>query len=420
MAVKRRKFIRTVSYLIAVCVVFAVAGNFSRSAKASYEDTLEKVRFEGLNSLCEYMHELSGGLSLLAVSSGESVADSSYYVSARAVGALGSAGCFNSEKTVNISRFLKTVYDFSQSFSGDDIARETAAKFSDYAEEVYYHLSDITAAILGGAYSLSEYGSPYARNKQPYFENYLDYSNGSEDEIFALAASAQATVSNCEILNGKETISAEKAKQKASEIIGIDAVLWRENVNKSENSFEVYSFAHGDTAIDICKSGGVLCRVISPRPSAERIYSYDDALLKAEDFLSRYGYKNMKVMGSETGEFTACFLFVPEINGVLLMNASVQIEVCLSSGGISFFDASDYIKNFRYDVYSTDEIPDISGVLPSNLALENVFVCFEEINGREQVCYLAVCRYGSDEVYVYIDRFSLKVKKTLLKNTLPN
>lgn len=420
MAVKRRKFIRIVSYLLAVCVVFAVAGNFSRAAKASYEDTLEKVRFEGLSSLCEYMHELSGGLTLLAVSSGDSVADSSYYVSARAVGALGSAGCFDNEKTVNISRFLNTVYDFSQSFSGDDEARKTSAKFSDYAEEIYYHLSDLTAAILGGAYSLSEYGSPYARNEKPYFEDYLDYSNGNENELFALAASAQTSVSACVILSGKETISAEKAKQKASEIIGIDAVLWRENEDKREKGFEVYAFVHGDTAVEICKAGGVLCRLINPKPCAERIYSYDDALSKAEDFLNRYGYKNMRVMGSETGEFTASFRFVPKVNGVLLMNASVQIMVCLASGDITYFDASDYIKNFRYDVYADGEIPDISGVLPSNLVVENTFICLEEIGGREQVCYLAVCGYGGDEVYVYVDRFSLKVIKTLIKNTLPN
>jgi hypothetical protein len=121
MAVRRRKFIRVVSYLLAVCAVFAVAGNFSRRAKASYEETLEKVRFEGLNSLCEYMHELSGGLSLLAVSSGDFVVDSSYYVGARAVGALGSSACFDSEKTVLENEAFRLKFQNTQQALNEDM-----------------------------------------------------------------------------------------------------------------------------------------------------------------------------------------------------------------------------------------------------------------------------------------------------------
>lgn len=414
MAVKRRKFIRTVSYLLAVCIVFAVGGYFSQRAKASYQSTLEKVRFEGLNSLCEYTHELSGGLRLLAVSAGDSAADSAYYVSARAVGAMGCIGCFDSGKTANISSFLNTVYSFAESFSGDDEARAAAVKLSDYAEELYYHLSDLSTAVMSGAYSLSEYGSVYEKSEMPYFEDYLDYSNGSESEIFTVSAATQADSVRCSVLDGRETVSAEEAKKTASGIIDIDSVLWRVSEVKKDG-FEVYSLTHGDTAVEICKSGGALCRIINPLPCAEAAFFADDALVKAEEFLKTHDYYGMKVTGGEADSFTARFSFAPEVNGVLLLTSPVQISVCLSSGEITYFDASEYIKNYRTDVFAGGGMPDISGKLPPNVSLTGTKLCLAEIDGRERLCCLAVCDFGGDEVWIYVDSLSFKVIKTDLK-----
>ena len=72
----RRKFIRAVAYLAALCAVFAASGYFAKRAKASYEETLGKVRISSLASLSEYARDVSGGLRLLAVSEGESAAES--------------------------------------------------------------------------------------------------------------------------------------------------------------------------------------------------------------------------------------------------------------------------------------------------------------------------------------------------------
>ena len=112
--VKRRKFIRIISYLIALCVVFAASGLFAAKAKSDYESALERVRFEGLASLTEYSREISSGLRLLAVSTGDSLADSRAYVSSRAVGALGSLGCFESKNVDNLIRVFSGLYDFSE------------------------------------------------------------------------------------------------------------------------------------------------------------------------------------------------------------------------------------------------------------------------------------------------------------------
>lgn len=415
MTVKRRSFIRVTSYLIAFCFVFAIAGFFAQKAKASYEDTLERVRFESLNSLCEYTKELSGGLRLLAVSAGDSVADSAAYVCSRAIGAIGCTSCFDGSKIENISRFLNGVYDFAKEYTASEANQTAATELSLYAEEMYYHLSDFSAAVMGGVYSLSEYGSVYQRKIQPYFEDSLDFENGKEDEIFSLTA-VSSKVSAAEFLKEKESITPEEARKIASDVAQVNSALWRDGGEQIKNGTEVFSFNHGDIAVDISKSGGFLCRFINPMPCAKTVYHFEDAKKTAESFLERQGYDDMQIFGGEQSEFTAFFSFVPSVNGVLILTAQIKINVCLASGNITYFDAFDYVKNCRADVFADSGSSEPSFLLPTNLELQKTVLCLAKIDGRERLCYLAVCSFGEDNVLVYVDSLSYRILKTEIVN----
>ena len=404
MSVKRRNFIRTVSYLLAVCVVIAATGYFSFRAKASYEATLERIRFEGLNSLCEYMHEISGGLNLLSVSSGDSVEDGANYVGSRALGARGSAACFEPARLENVTRFIDYIYDFSQSFSGGENERKKAAELSDYAEEIYYHLSDLSVAVMNGEYRLNEFGSIYSRSGKPFFEYDLDYSNGKEDSLFAVEASSEKISS---FLADKEKITLEQAKRVAENLTGIDSVLWREE-NRGELSYCLY---HGDTAVEICRQGGAVVSYINPLPCAEKVLTEKDALAKAKDFAKKWGYGALEAVSSEVCRFAADFTLAPEINGVLLLTSAVRVSVCLASGGITYFNGRKYIENYGTDVCA-GELPDVRPFLPSGVSLEKSLLCLAEIDGRQKLCILAFCEYSDGTVDIYIDYNTFKIIKT--------
>lgn len=411
--VRRRKFIRIISYLIALCVVFAASGIFSARAKADYENALGRVRLEGLASLTEYSREMSSGLRLLAVSAGDSLIDSSSYVSARAVGAMGSLGCFYSEKVDNLSRFFSGIYDFSEGFSGSEESRRAAVKLSDYAQEIYYHLSDLTNAVVGGEYALTEYDSIYSKSKLPYFENELDFYNGTEDEIFSIISPAAAVNGSFSLLEGKDSVSAEDAKRKASEATGIPEALWRGG-EKNDSGMEAYSLTNGDVEVDICKSGGIIYEMINPQPCEAVVYSVDDARKKAAEFLEIHGFKNMTEIFDKKEEFTVRFVFAPEMKGVLLLTAKAEIDICLASGKVTYFDASDYIKRYRTDIGAPNVTPEIASLLPYGLTAEKTLVCIADIDGREKLCCLAICPFENDEVYIFIDYYSMKIIKTFL------
>ncbi len=405
--VRRRKFIRIISYLTAVCVVFAIGGIFTSHAKTEYEETLEKVRFTSLVSLCEYCHYISSGLRLLAVSADDALAENSAFVCSKATAAQSSLSAFDTEKTKNISRFISGVYDFAESFSGVGNQRDYAKRLSEYAREIYYHLSDLSTGIVGGMYSLSEFGSVYFADEKPYFEDYLDYSNGKEKDIFSIVSPAAATKQSFFFLNGKEHISADSARKIASGYIKIYSSLWRES--EADGDIEVYSFYHGDTAVELCKNGGILCRLVNPLPCHAAEFGVEDAVKKAEKFILKCGYKDCVAVETEKSKFTVSFIFVPRVNGILFLTAEIRAEVCLASGEITFFDASEFIKKYRTDIYADTEIPDFSDRLPPNLTMEKADICYADIGGKEQICYIAECIFEGEYVRAYIDYNTLRV-----------
>ena len=388
MTVKRRMFIRVISYLVAISVVFAAAGLFSQRAKAGYEETLGKVRTANIGSMCEYFRDISAGLRLLAVSADTSLSDSLSYVDARVMGARSCLNVFNAKKVKNISDFLNTVNKFTDSFAGTSEKRKIAIYLSEYAQEVYYHLNDVSSGIINGAYSLTEYGSIYRNDSKPYFEDYVDYSNGNEKELFGAAAPASANENGSYF---KEEVTEETAMKTAGMVTGINPALWRRNKAESD----VYSFRHGDTLVNVAKSGQI-CRIINPMPCKTAKFSLGEAEKKAAEYLAEFGYENISVLRREESEFTASFLFYPIVNRVMLMTCPIAVDICLSSGALTFMDSYGYIKNYRNDIYAPDNE-------------SGSFYCLKEIKGKEKLCVFSQCRYNNYIYYVYTDPETRKI-----------
>lgn len=395
----------------AVTVALAAAGLTAQKAKASYEETLGRVRLSNLTSLSEFSRDISAGLRLLAVSADNSLADSAAYVRSRATGGIGCLNGFDSGKVKNISEFLNGTHSFAEDFSGSEEERKAAVMLSDYAQSLYYHLNDVTAAVMDGEYSLTEYSSVYSADELLYFEDFLDFENGNENEIFKIITPASAQAESGSFLDGKEKISVNEARKIAGDAAGMNPSLWRE-INSVTTGVDVYSFAHGDTAAEICKSGGTLCRLVNPLPCNQALYSYEYAKNKALEFAEKHGYGELSATVTKKNEFTADFSMFPKVNGILLLTARIEATVCLSSGEITYFDASEYIKNYRSDIIFNMEKPNLSGILPNNLTLGETLICLVNIGGRERICYLAVCYFEGDTVLVFVDTSEFKVLKT--------
>lgn len=170
----RRSFIRIISYLVATAVCLAAAASDAAKARGDYGEALGRVRMSSLVSLCEYSSQLSAGLRALAVSPDGGTADPAAYVCSKALGARGGAASFSEDSAGNILYFLDGVYRFAEEFPDEpsEEKRAAAIRLSDYAGELYDHLSDVSAAVLNGDISLLEGGDA------EFIEDKLDFSNG--------------------------------------------------------------------------------------------------------------------------------------------------------------------------------------------------------------------------------------------------
>lgn len=397
----RRSFIRIISYLAATAVCLAAAASDAAKARGDYGEALGRVRMSSLVSLCEYSSQLSAGLRTLAVSPNGGTADPAAFVCSRALGARGGAAGFSEDSAGNILYFLDGVYRFAEEFPDEpsEEKRAAAIRLSDYAGELYDHLSDVSAAVLNGDISLLEGGDA------EFIEDKLDFSNGSEDEIFPLIAVSVSPVGSAEA-----AVSREAARAAASELFGVETALWRGGETEELGGIEVYRFTYGSMLVDISTSGEVAAfTVAEPCKTAET--GADSAAVSAAKFLKERDFPEMEEISRREREFRTELEFAPCVGGVLHLDSAVKVAVCRCCSELIRFDCSEYIKNYR-EIEAVDAKPRLARLLPSGFDLESQRLCVADIGGRARLCYLAECSFRNEKLRMYFDYFSLKALKS--------
>ena len=391
----RRSFIRIISYLVATAVCLAAAASDAAKARGDYGEALGRVRMSSLVSLCEYSSQLSAGLRALAISPDGGTADTAAYVCSKALGARGGAASFSEDSAGNILYFLDGVYRFAEEFPDEpsEEKRAAAIRLSDYAGELYNHLSDVSAAVLNGDISLLEGGDA------EFVEDKLDFSNGSEDEIFPLIAVSVSPVGSAEA-----AVSREAARAAASELFGVEAALWRGGETEELGGIEVYRFTYGSMLVDISTSGEVAAfTVAEPCKTAET--GADSAAASAAKF------PEMEEISRCEREFRTELEFAPCVGGVLHLDSAVKVAVCRCCSELIRFDCSEYIKNYR-ETMAVNAKPRLDRLLPSGFRLERQRLCVADIDGRARLCYFAECSFRNEKLRMYFDYFSLKALKS--------
>ena len=379
----------------------AAAAGDAAKARGDYGEALGRVRMSSLVSLCEYSSQLSAGLRALAVAPDGGTADPAAYVCSRALGAKGGAAGFSEDSAGNILYFLDGVYRFAEEFPDEpsEDKRATAIRLSDYAGELYDHLSDVSAAVLNGDISLLEGGD------KEFIEDKLDFLNGSEDEIFPLIA-----VSVSPVRAAEATVPRGTARAAASELFGVEAALWRGGETEELGGVEVYRFTYGSMLVDISTSGEVAAfTVAEPCKTAET--GAESASVSAAKFLKEHDFPEMEEIGRREREFRTELEFAPCVGGVLHLDSVIKVTVCRCCSELIRFDCSEYIKNYR-EIEAVDAKPRLAKLLPSGFDLEGQRLCVADIAGRARLCYLAECSFRNEKLRMYFDYFSLKALKS--------
>ncbi len=208
------------------------------------------------------------------------------------------------------------------------------------------------------------------------------------------------------LLEGKEEISKDEARQIAADFIGTDvsAVTFS---GESEGTVPAYLFSTEAFGLAVSKQGGYMLYVLGSSYAGEAKLSAGDAIKKASEFLSSKGFGNMKDSYYSTTDGICTVNFAYDADGVICYPDLIKVSVSLETGGIISFDSRGYIMN-HFDraisapYLSEDEAK--QSVSPALTVMSSRRAVIPTDSKNEKSAYEFHCKsQDGSEVLVYID-----------------
>ncbi|MGY0691791.1 germination protein YpeB [Virgibacillus sp. FSP13] len=107
------------------------------------------------------------------------------------------------------------------------------------------------------------------------------------------------------------------------------------------------SYQDGDKNgyMDIAQKGGKPISLIVDRPIGEKKISLHEGLNKAEKYLQKYDFDNMKIFQSNQFDNIGVYSFLYNDDGVRIYSDSIEVKVGLDKGDVLGFTARNYYMN---------------------------------------------------------------------------
>ncbi len=238
------------------------------------------------------------------------------------------------------------------------------------------------------------------------------------------------------MVRGKERITKEQGAEIVKNFLGNDQIqtvrLVGQTDTKQRHIIPVYTYEillanqkEPTLAIDITQEGGLPIWMLNytTRPSTDKEISLEDARKKAEDFLARNKYPDMKPSYYEKVDGVAVINFAPEQNNVIMYPDLIKVKVAMDQGEIIGFEARGYIM-----MHHKRNLPQIKLTeaearqeLSPNFTITKVNKAVIPLESkREVLCYEFKGRHEDSEFIIYINAESGKQEKILQLITTKN
>ena len=425
---KRRTFIRTVSFLSAAVLV-ASGLYFKEMCKAKkYRQMIENNYSGAFNELSSSLNDISTNLVKISyVSTPKQMttyASEIYSQAQLAKGALYKLPTGDNDLS-SVYKFLSQVGNYTLSVSKDvitgkeitDKQREDLQALSDTAKEITeimeqtdldynnpkYWASEIEGK-LDSAFKGKNLGSTFSEldgNLSDYPT--LIYDGPYSDHIL--------NKSPLMLANEKE-ITEQQALKKAIESTGDDSLSFD---SMQSGKIDCYRFASDNSTVTVSKKGGYVVYMRKTRTVGNNNLSYDKMLSKAKKFIETLGFDNMV----ETYYFTdagICVINFAFLDGQTICYTDlVKIGVAVDTGEIMLIETGGYLTNHTARAFETPEstpeeaekfISDLLTVQKTSVAL------IPTTGGGEIRCYEFACKdENGGDILIYINTKNLEIEQ---------
>ncbi|MDD4698691.1 MAG: germination protein YpeB [Oscillospiraceae bacterium] len=334
------------------------------------------------------------------------------------------------EELTTINRFLSQVGDYSlylskKVISGEDITdeqRDNLTKLSQAANTISTGVSDVRmkyeeqgawtsemstqlseATITEGfGYSLTEIE-----------DTLTDYPTLVYDGPF----SDNILTGESKMLADAQDVSKEDARNIASTALDITPDTLQDDTDE-DGKMPSFGFKVDNTVISVTKKGGYVVYFRKDRTVGEYQLTYDQAVEKAQIYLTEHGYENLEQSYYFTDEGMCAINFAYKYGVTTCYTDLIKVGVALDTGEVLMFEARGYLMNHEARTiatpkYTADEAQEVLSkqltVIGSDLAI------IPTAGEEERHCWEFHCTgQAGEEILVYVNTVTLQEEDILI------
>ncbi len=213
-------------------------------------------------------------------------------------------------------------------------------------------------------------------------------------------------------LSGNKEITAEQAKSEAAKLLGVDAASLEVAENGSDTEYATYSVIqkaqqnNESTRLVYTKHGGHLMMYAKNREVGAPTISTEQARQAADEFLNKFGFKDMKAVTYDVFETSGTFTYATSQNGVLIYPDKITISVALDKGEVLAMQAAEFVSKHNDRELQNPSLSsaEARAALNPNMKIkqERLAIIIGEM-GSEVLCYEFTGRINGSLYRVYIN-----------------
>ncbi len=423
---KRRFKIRLISFSAAVFSAMLIWGVAETVMAKNYETLVRISRQRSLEQVCEYLDNIETDLAKTQYATGDMMLNNlSVKMLREASGAKTSLSALETGEVglYNIYKFLSQVGEYTASLSrkaasGEGVSEEDRKVLADLLEYAgslstqfeqmqelnnssYLTFEQLNNTLIKADES-SEQMVSYINAVSDAEQSFSDYPTLIYDGPYA----DNVLNTTSQLLENEKTVSSDKAKRNAAEILGIpaDALV---TDGSSGGEIPTYDFYCDTVYVSVSKKGGYPVYILSDAVVGEAKISEEDAARKAEDFLEKIGFDNMEETYYYSTDGVCTINFAYKENDFICYPDLIKVSISLFDGKVTSMDATDYLMNHIKRDFPTsivDEKKAREVISPSLKIKETDFAVIPTETGKEKFAYEFLCT-GEDgqEMLIYVD-----------------
>ncbi len=222
-------------------------------------------------------------------------------------------------------------------------------------------------------------------------------------------------------LEGKDLVSQEDAQKKAAKFLGGDGESLKP-AGECGGDVPCWAFTGyvngGEYTVQVTKQGGEIWDVICARSVGSQNYSVRQGLAMAEDFIGRWGVKDLEESYHTVSGGVLQVNFQHSQDGVRCYPDLIKVGVALDNGALMTYDAQGYIcahTDRDIPAAAVSEQDARARVAESLTVKDHAMAIIPSQGGEERYCHEFLCQNEAGEHYLlYVNALTGDEEKLLI------